>query len=109
MTRYFFHIHNGQEIPDESGTVLPGVKEAREEAVKTAGELLRGDGRDFWEGPDWTMQVTDATGVPVFTIKILMDDHNGASSYSGARSRPQLAALSFLDDTHSFERRGIVW
>ncbi len=78
MPRYFFHIHNGQEIPDESGTVFPGVKEAREEAVKTAGELLRGDGRDFWEGPDWTMRVTDATGVPVFTIKILMDDHNGS-------------------------------
>jgi hypothetical protein len=78
MPRYFFHIHNGQEIPDECGTVFPGVKEAREEAVKTAGELLRGDGRDFWEGPDWTMRVTDATGVPVFTIKISMDDHNGS-------------------------------
>ena len=27
MPRYFFHIHNGQEIPDESGTVFLGVKE----------------------------------------------------------------------------------
>ena len=48
MTRYFFPYIT-VEIPDESGMVLPGVKEAREEAVKTAGELLRGDGRDFWE------------------------------------------------------------
>ena len=75
MARYFFHIQNGQDLPDGSGPVLPDVKHAREEAIKTASELLRGDGDDFWNSSDWTMRVTDEMGLPVFTIRILMDDH----------------------------------
>ena len=75
MARYFFHIHNGQDLPDKFGTTLPGVKQAREEAIQTASELLRGNGDEFWNGPDWTMRVTDQMGLPVFTIRILMDDH----------------------------------
>jgi Domain of unknown function (DUF6894) len=76
MARYFFHIHNGQDLPDGSGTDLPDAIHAREEAIKTASELLRGDGDDFWNSPDWTMRVTDERGLPVFTIRILMDDHD---------------------------------
>jgi hypothetical protein len=76
MARYFFHIHNGHDLPDESGTAFPGVTQAREEAIKTASELLRGDGHEFWNGPDWTMRVTDEVGLPVFTIRILKDDHS---------------------------------
>jgi hypothetical protein len=55
------------------GTAFPDVKHAREEAIKTASELLRGDGHEFWNGPDWTMRVTDEVGLPVFTIRIVMD------------------------------------
>jgi hypothetical protein len=75
MARFFFHIRNGQDLPDDSGMVLPGIKDAREEAVRTASELLRGDGDDVWNAPDWSMQVTTEAGQPVFTIRILMDDH----------------------------------
>jgi hypothetical protein len=76
MARYFFHIYNGQaDLPDESGTAFPGVKQAREEAIKTASELLRGDGDEVWSGPDWSMRVTNEVGLPVFTIRIMMDDH----------------------------------
>jgi hypothetical protein len=57
--------------------ILAGVKEAREEATRAASELLRGDGDEFWNGPDWTMRVTDEAGIPVFTTRILMDDHDG--------------------------------
>ena len=60
----------------KSGTAFPGVRQAREEAIKTAGELLRGDSDEFWQGPDWTMRVTNEVGLPVFTIRILMDYHS---------------------------------
>jgi|KBSMisStandDraft_5_1062788.scaffolds.fasta_scaffold859435_2 Domain of unknown function (DUF6894) len=76
MARYFFHVSNGQNLPDESGMSFPGVQEARKEAIRTASDLLRGDGEDFWSGnPDWTMSVMDEAGRPVFTIRIVTDDH----------------------------------
>jgi hypothetical protein len=50
MARYFFHVSNGQNLPDESGMNFPGAQEARKEAIRTASDLLRGDGEDFWSG-----------------------------------------------------------
>jgi hypothetical protein len=61
--------------------VLFGVKEARDEAIRTASELLRGDREDVWSGPDWSIRVTDETRRPVFTIKILMDHHGIRAEY----------------------------
>jgi hypothetical protein len=61
MPRFFC-----QDISDQSGMVLAGAKEAREEAIKTASELLPGDGQEFWDGPDWEDagdQRDSATGV----------------------------------------------
>ena len=31
MERYFFHVSNGQNLPDESGMSFPGVQEARKD------------------------------------------------------------------------------
>ena len=42
MPRYFFHTFNGSAHPDTEGTELPGLEEAREEAVQTAGEIIQG-------------------------------------------------------------------
>lgn len=75
MSRYYFHISNGQHLPDASGMILNGVPEARQEAMRTASDLLRGDGEDVWISRDWTMCVTNVSGSPVFTIRIVMDDH----------------------------------
>jgi hypothetical protein len=41
MTRYFFHIWDGAEfIEDPEGVELPGVSEARAEAVEAAREMI---------------------------------------------------------------------
>jgi hypothetical protein len=40
MARYYFHITDGSEIPDETGTPLNSVEDARQEALKSASELL---------------------------------------------------------------------
>ena len=34
MPRYFFHVIDGREIIDNEGTELPGLKEARAEAIR---------------------------------------------------------------------------
>jgi len=33
MARYFFHVHDGEDRPDDEGVELPGPEEARAEAV----------------------------------------------------------------------------
>jgi hypothetical protein len=72
MTRFFFHVANGEELRDEAGMVLRSVREAREEALLTASELLGGNG-PFWNIPAWTVRVTDDAGKDVFTVKVTMD------------------------------------
>jgi hypothetical protein len=43
VPRYFFHIHDGKNIRDTDGIELAGVAEARNQAIATAGEVIRHD------------------------------------------------------------------
>jgi hypothetical protein len=70
MPRYFFHVHDDQDIPDQLGTVLAGPKEAQDEAVVAAGEMLESlDGR-FWNAAEWRMDVVDEAGASVCSLRI---------------------------------------
>ena len=70
MPRYFFNIHDGDDIPDAEGTVLPGAEKARSQAVFAAGVMLRDLHRRVWQDPDWRMRVTDEHGATVCTLNI---------------------------------------
>ena len=50
---------------------LNGLREAREEALLTASELLGGDG-SFWNITAWAVRVTDDAGPAGFTVKVTM-------------------------------------
>ena len=71
MPRYFFHVRDGRDYPDDEGTELPDLAAVRTEALKASGEMLRDSkGRaEFWSGDDWTMNVTDEAGQPVLTLR----------------------------------------
>lgn len=49
MPRFFFHTHDGEEITDREGLELPSAAEARQEAARLLGELLRDRPDAFWE------------------------------------------------------------
>ena len=71
MPRYFFHVRDGRDYPDDEGSEFPDLSAVRAEAIRSSGEMLRsvrGDG-DFWSGHDWTMNVTDEAGQPVLTLQ----------------------------------------
>jgi hypothetical protein len=76
MPRYFFHVIDGVDIPDLEGTLLPGLAEARSQAIVTAGEILKSEGLRFWNGSEWRMKVTDDVGTSVLTLKFSADDHD---------------------------------
>ena len=47
MPRYFFHVDNGEFVPDPSGTELPDINAARVEAVRAAGEMINNTSQSF--------------------------------------------------------------
>jgi hypothetical protein len=50
MPRFYFDVHDGEDVRDTIGTVLPDLGAAQVEAVKVSGELLRDLGGKFWGG-----------------------------------------------------------
>ena len=56
LPRYFFNVEGNPFYPeDDEGVVLPGMKEARSQAVIAAGELLKDADGEFWDKPEWRM------------------------------------------------------
>ena len=68
MPRYFFNVHDGVAVPDESGTELPDTLAVRVAAVKAAGEAIRDLGDKFWQLEDWQLVVTDEQGRQILTL-----------------------------------------
>lgn len=69
MPRYFFHVRDSGEFIDDVGIELAGPDEARAEAVRAAGEMLRDLGGRFWDGSEWRMWVTDEIGGTLCTLR----------------------------------------
>ena len=73
MPRYFFHVKDGQDLPDDLGSELPDTAAVRGHALKTAGEMLRDGGGEIWSGHPWTMTVLDDAGEQVLTLQFAAD------------------------------------
>jgi hypothetical protein len=74
MPRYFFNVHDGKDLPDDSGTELADRKEAHRQAITTAGEMLREIEREFLAGDVWEMHVTDEAGKTVCRLRFSAED-----------------------------------
>jgi hypothetical protein len=68
MPRYFFHVHDGRDMPDQEGVALADDDEARANAITAAAEALRDLGGRFWRHPEWQMHVTDEQGTTVCNL-----------------------------------------
>ena len=70
MPVYFFHVRDGVDIPDETGTECVDLAGARTQALRASGQMIEELGAKFWEDPeDWRMNVTDADGAAQFTLR----------------------------------------
>jgi hypothetical protein len=59
MPRYFFHVRDGQDIPDDVGEVLEDREAAQHEATRLAGRLISDHAARFKLGETWAMEVKD--------------------------------------------------
>lgn len=70
MPRYFFHVHDGEDLTDKEGTVFPDDQAAESEAVVLAGEMLKDLDGDFWKESVWQMEVLDEDGAQVCRLQM---------------------------------------
>ena len=68
---FFFNQLNGESRPDDQGTDFATINEARLEAVRYAGEVMRDHPTLVWEGEDFRIQVTDDTKLLLFTVIVV--------------------------------------
>ncbi len=74
MPRYFFHVDDGVSLRDDVGTELRDIYTAQAEAIRTSGEILREMGAKFWNGTDWSLEVTDDSGKALFVLRFSAEE-----------------------------------
>ncbi|WP_210526444.1 DUF6894 family protein [Rubellimicrobium arenae] len=70
MPHYYFDVRGDGSAPDEVGIELSGPIEARAEAARLAGEVLKEADGAFWTTPEWQVHVTDELGATLCTVSI---------------------------------------
>jgi len=68
MPRYFFHTLNDEVTPDCDGEILAGPAEARREATKLLGEIVRDCQSGFLEARDFSVLCLDDEGDVVIAL-----------------------------------------
>ena len=69
MPRFFFILHDGKDFPDAEGVEFADASAACGEAVTLAGEMVRDLNDKMAEGGDWRLDVTDAAGDRVGSLR----------------------------------------
>jgi len=67
MPTFHFHV---EDSPDEQGSELSSIAEAKCEAARYAGRLLCDQASTFWEHAEINVRVTDGGGLTLFVISI---------------------------------------
>lgn len=68
MRKYFFQVEGSP--PDDQGTMLASVIDAKCEAARYAGRLLCKEADSFWVDASFTMTVMDEKGLTLFLLSI---------------------------------------
>ncbi len=82
MVRYFFNVANGKREPDTRGLLLADIGEAREAAIRFAGDIMSDEPDILKRSHKFSVEVTDDTGEVLFTIVAGFDNsqRNGTLS-----------------------------
>ena len=70
MARYYFHSQTDTRFTDSEGIEFVAPSEARQEAIRLCGEMLKEAPDPFWGSRPWSLSVTDGTGLILWEIFI---------------------------------------
>jgi hypothetical protein len=74
MTKFFFHVVNGEFIPDTHGLECANLGEAKDNAVRIAGEMLRDQGLQLWRTGHFDMFVCDEKNRTNLRLSFVAED-----------------------------------
>jgi hypothetical protein len=69
--RFFFNLAGAVHDPDNLGEELPDLQAARIYAVVQASEVIRNRPELVWAGDEVRIEVTDGTGLILFTVMVV--------------------------------------
>jgi hypothetical protein len=78
MQRFYFHMQTLTRTTDEEGMEMLSPMEARRQAIRTCGEMMRDCPEGFWGSRPWTVTVTDAAGLVLWEVS--MDGNASAAA-----------------------------
>jgi hypothetical protein len=73
MARYSFVLTDGHVRSDPVHAELPSLAVARSWGLQTLDEILRDESMASWNGAEWEMRVTDASGQCVLRLRFSAD------------------------------------
>ena len=76
MSLYFFNVADGRSEPGDTGTEIATLEDAKLEAIRLAGCLMRDDPEHF-VGCAWALDVQDVDGLKLFGFSL---SANGSST-----------------------------
>lgn len=88
MPRFHFHTVDGKRLYDEDGCILANLQEARIEAVRLAGAMLRHEPEQLWKSGSWRVEVTNDAGRLLFTFTSMAVDAPPTSKPCWLETRP---------------------
>lgn len=80
MPRYFFHVVNGDFIPDNEGMEIAEVDRVKDEAVRIAGDMIRDQGLKLWKTGRYDMYVVDERNKTQLKLSFEAEDLTGELS-----------------------------
>lgn len=70
MPRYRFVIHREADPVETDLIEFRDLKTARDEAILTAGQMLKDLDGAFWENSSWQLDITDERGLTLSSIMV---------------------------------------
>jgi hypothetical protein len=83
VPRFYFHTETDVRVTDTKGQEFPGYEEARREAIRTCGQMMREAAEAFWGSRPWNVSVTNEAGLIMWEIYV-----DGQTSAAGRSLEP---------------------
>jgi hypothetical protein len=69
VPRFFLHSQTNVQTTDIVGFECSSAAQARTEAVRICGQMMRDAPEAFWQSQPWTMDIVDETGLLLWEFR----------------------------------------